>query len=150
MSVAASADPSPIGYVIECRSAWVRAQIRSVASVISVTGGLDGANVEAVLGHLSRFTTLGSPLIVDVDSADIGDSAAFEHLLATFGAQCRRHSIEWVLVAKADRCHLSPTDEQHVLHADSVAEGLQHFVWASHARRNIPQARKTRGSGRGR
>ncbi|WP_145011015.1 hypothetical protein [Mycobacterium marseillense] len=144
MSIATSGHPSPIGYVIECRGAWVRAQIRSVATVIVVTGYLDETNAEPVLGHLCRFTTLEGPLIVDVNSADIDDNGAFERLLSAFGTQCRRRGIDWALIAQAGPGCLPPVDEQHVVRADSVAEALQHFVCVIHARRHMPLARKRR------
>jgi hypothetical protein len=49
----------------------VRAQIRSVATVVAVTGRLDEANVEPVTVHLCRFTKMNGPLIVDVSSSAI-------------------------------------------------------------------------------
>ena len=107
---------APVGYVIECRGAWLRAQIRSVASVITVTGRLDQTNVEPMIGHLCRFTTLDSPVIIDVKHVDIEDnSSALERLVSTFSTQCRHRGIDWALVAEppSHRCAL-PADDRHL------------------------------------
>lgn len=138
---------APVGYVIECRGAWLRAQIRSVASVITVTGRLDQTNVEPMIGHLCRFTTLDSPVIIDVKHVDIEDnSSALERLVSTFSAQCRHRGIDWALVAEppSHRCAL-PADDRHLLCVDSVADALHHFVRVIHARPRTP-VREGRGS----
>ena len=143
MGTATSGDPSSA--VIECRGAGVKAQMRSVATVISVTGRLDAGNVEAVLGHLCRFTNLGGPLVVDVTGVhwlgDVGDGRTFERLISTLGAECHWRGVDWILVgAPASRVWLPPAEEWHALHAGSVAEALQHFIDVVHARRHMPLA----------
>ncbi|MDY6869356.1 MAG: hypothetical protein SV966_01915 [Actinomycetota bacterium] len=146
---AARNHPAPVGYVIECRGAWLRAQIRGVASVVTVTGRLDQTNVELMIGHLCRFTTLDSPVIIDVKHVDIDDNSnALEHLVSAFAAQCRHRGIDWALVAEppSHRCAL-PADDRDLLYVDSVADALHHFVRVIRARRGMP-IREGRGRSR--
>ncbi len=76
MSATVSQYTSTVGYVIECRGAQVRTQMRSVALVITVTGRLDEANAELVGASMRRFTALGSPLVTDLSGVDVGDDRA--------------------------------------------------------------------------
>jgi len=108
--------------------------------VITVTGRVDTTNVELVLGHLERFAKLETPVIIDVNSAEIDDSEAMECLLSTFGAECRRRATDWALVAPS-AVRLSLADEEHVVHRRSVVEALQHFVTLIQASRNMPVTR---------
>jgi hypothetical protein len=140
MTAAANAHTSTVGYVIECRGAWVRTQMRSVASVITVTGRLDETNVELVTENLCRFSTLGSPLVVDLSGSEIDEVHTCDHLVHAFGANCARRGVDWVVVAPFGAGGPAWTHGR-VPCADSVAEALQHFVLSIHARRTIPLAR---------
>lgn len=54
------------GHVVECHGVQIRAQLRSVATVVQVTGLVSAANRNAVLEHLSRLSLLETPLILDL------------------------------------------------------------------------------------
>jgi hypothetical protein len=140
MSVATGNFSFPVGYIIECGGAWLRAQIRNTATVITVTGRVDTTNLELLLGHLRRFAKLETPVIIDVNRAEIDDSEAIERLLSTFGAECRRRATDWALVAPS-AVRLSLADEEHVVHRRSVVEAWQQFVMLIEARRNMPVTR---------
>lgn len=60
------ASSTALGYVIECHGVQIRAQLRSVATVVQVTGSIAAANRGVVLDHLRRFTRLQTPLVVDL------------------------------------------------------------------------------------
>ena len=94
MSVAASG-PRYHGGDVECGGARVRAQIRSVAAVITVTGRLDETNVEAVVGQLCRFVRLDDPLVVDVHDVDVDAEETIERLVSAFGAECHWGGVDW-------------------------------------------------------
>ena len=127
---------SPVGYVVECRGAWVRAQIRSVATIITVTGCVDGTNVQLVADHMRRFTTLDTPLIVDLHNTDAGHRNTVDRLVAQFGDRCKERDIAWVLVAEDGNQALS--DPESVMFAHSVADALEHFARVISARRHLP------------
>jgi hypothetical protein len=54
------------GYVTECHGVQIRAQLRSVATVLQVTGLIGAANHDMILDHLRRFTRLQTPLVLDL------------------------------------------------------------------------------------
>ena len=127
---------SPVGYVVECRGAWVRAQIRSVATIITVTGCIDGTNVQLVADHMRRFTTLDTPLVVELHDTRVGHRRTVDRLVEQFGDRCKERDIDWVLVAEDGAPALS--DPQSVMRAPSVADALEHFVRVISARRHLP------------
>ncbi|MEU0499031.1 hypothetical protein [Mycobacterium sp. NPDC006124] len=65
--------------VTECHGVQLRAQLRSVAILVEVTGQLSPANRHQVSTHLRRFALVGDPLVVDllntggVDDELVGD-----------------------------------------------------------------------------
>ena len=125
---------------VECGDARVRAQIRSVAAVITVTGRLDATNVEAVVGQLCRYVHLDDPLVLDVHDVDIdGDGGGiFERLVSAFGAECHWGGVDWVLVAQSADLPSSSEDDEHIVWAESVPEALAHFAWVIDTRRHLP------------
>ena len=129
----------PFGYV-QCGGSWVRAQMRSVAVVITVTGRLDDTSVAPLAGHLARFTRLGDPLIVDVNGLDITDARSFTRLVSIIDAECHLHRAEFILVADEVGEDLVATVDDEVLLAHSLAQALQLIVWAIRARRQLPLA----------
>ncbi|GFM19364.1 MULTISPECIES: hypothetical protein [Mycobacteriaceae] len=127
---------SPLGYVVECRGAWVRAQIRSVATIVTVTGCVEGTNVQLVADYVGRFTTLDTPLIVDLQEAGSGQRRSVDRLVTEFAKRCNERNIDWVLVAGVGTESLS--DLESVQRAASVADALEHFVRVISARRRLP------------
>jgi hypothetical protein len=57
---------STFGYVIECHGVQIRAQLRSVATLVRVTGRIAPANSDLVLANLHRFALVESPLVLDL------------------------------------------------------------------------------------
>jgi hypothetical protein len=55
-----------LGPVAECHGVQLRAQLRSVATVVQVTGHLSPANREQVSRHLRRFAVVGGALVLDL------------------------------------------------------------------------------------
>ena len=50
---------TPLGYVIACHGVVIRAQLSSVATLVSVTGGCSSQWNDLVIAHLRRFTKMG-------------------------------------------------------------------------------------------
>jgi hypothetical protein len=96
--------PTQVGYTVECNGAWLRAEARGSAMVLTASGDLEDADLDALAHHLRRFLRLRSPLVVVVDGeAQIGGHVAA--LFDEFGAECRRAGVEWHLVV-GDRVEL--------------------------------------------
>jgi hypothetical protein len=65
--------------------------------VLTVSGHLEGADLDAMGQNLCRFLRLRTPLAIVVDGDTVlGGRAA--HLLDDFTTRCRRAGIEWHLV----------------------------------------------------
>jgi len=70
------------GPVTECHGVQLRAQLRSVAVLVEVTGHLGPANRDQVSSHLRRFTLVGGALVLDLLEAS-GVDAEFVRDLGT-------------------------------------------------------------------
>ena len=133
-------------YAVTCRDAWVSAQSRSVATVITVGGCLDETELEPIAAHVCRFTRLGSPLVLDVTDVTIvaddesGGSGALGALVAAFHGACSDGGVDWVLVG-AGAIGWRPQPRDSVVCAGSVAEAMAHVVRTIHDRRHLPLAR---------
>lgn len=55
-----------LGSVTECHGVQLRAQLRSVAVVVQVTGHLGVANRTLVSNHVRRFALVGGALVLDL------------------------------------------------------------------------------------
>lgn len=62
------------GPVTECHGVQLRAQVRSVAVLVEVTGRLGAANRTLVTNHVRRFALVGAALVLDLrEAAGIDD-----------------------------------------------------------------------------
>lgn len=62
------------GPVTECHGVQLRAQLRSVATLVQVTGHLSAANRRQVSSHLRRFALVGGALVLDLlDARGVDD-----------------------------------------------------------------------------
>ena len=115
--------------------------MRSVAVVITITGRLGIANVDAAAAQLARYTCLEAALILDVRGLDVDSGQLLPHLLSLFSAECHWGGVEWVLVADhADLCldHLPPVEGHDTAEAASVVDALAFCTSAIRIRRSLP------------
>ena len=61
-----AASLAALGPVTECHGVQLRAQLRSLAVLVEVTGCLGDANRTLVTNHVRRFARVGSPLVLDL------------------------------------------------------------------------------------
>ncbi|UXA07814.1 STAS domain-containing protein [Mycobacterium sp. SMC-2] len=84
--------------IFQCGGAWIRAQRRQLATVVTIRGEIDAFNVDQVGEHIRRFI-LGEDRVV----LDMGDVSQFAEagisLLETFDDDCRAEGVQWMLVA---------------------------------------------------
>lgn len=111
--------------------------MRSVAVVLDITGRLDAENVDILAAHVTRFTSLGDPLVVDIAGLQIEDDDSLLRLVSILDAECHLYAVDWVLVADAAARHRSEAAHEAVLHADSLPGALRHFIGAITSRRNL-------------
>lgn len=111
----------------DCDGAQIRAHSRQLATVVSVSGVLDDANLDRVSQHTKRFVIREKPVILDLS----GVSSASPHivsLLYDIDDACTSAGVEWsVVVSKSVRRALRLADIE--VPADpSVADALHHFA----------------------
>lgn len=82
---------------VDCGGAQVRAHYRHLATVVTVRGRIDAANVDEVSDHARRFILAKEPLVVDL-SGVTSFAAAGIWLLCVLDGDCRAAGVEWTLV----------------------------------------------------
>lgn len=119
-------------------NATVRAYYRHLATVVSVHGVIDGANVDALSDYVRRFTAAGEAVVLD-----LGDVTSFTGngmwLLCALDGQCRDIGLQWMLVpGRAVRGVLSvfSADTQFPV-AASVPQALHTLAQAIDRRRSL-------------
>jgi hypothetical protein len=141
MSIPSRRYALPIGYVIECRGAWLRIRLGSVATVITVTGSLAGDNLEIVIAHLRRFTALQSPLVLSAGDATISGEETLACLIDVVGAECDQQRLDSVFVTGANEELCDRLGDAHpAVRAETLADAFEHLDSAARARRKMPAA----------
>ena len=115
--------------------------MRSVAVVITITGRLGIANVDAAAAQLARYTCLETTLILDLRCLDVDAGQLLPHLLSLFSAECHWGDVEWVLVADHADLYLDrlPSAEgRDTAEAASVGDALAFCASMIRNRRSLP------------
>ena len=121
-----------LGYVIECHGVQLRAQLRSVATLVRVTGRISPANRDMVQAHLARFTLVQGPLVVDLLDGEGFDREVLKDLLRTIRS---KGSHVTLVVAPVMRDAVSAHDDVEVV--DSVGEALRGITERINVRRAL-------------
>ncbi|BBU22676.1 STAS domain-containing protein [Mycobacterium xenopi] len=124
--------------VIDCGGARIRAQQRHLATVVTISGVIDAANVDRVSDSSRRFILADSPFILDLSGVDcLAAQAVF--LLHRVDHDCCAARVEWALVpSHAVRQALWITNDDGVFPVvDSVHEALRYFADAIVTRRRL-------------
>jgi anti-anti-sigma regulatory factor len=136
-----SAANSPFRYgnpTVDCGGAQLRAQCRHLATVVSISGEVTDANVDALIERVRHYILAEKPVIMD-----LGDVRSFAaNGVALFEAvddMCDDAAVEWSLVASQSvlRVLRLRSDQDIVPTADSVPEALHHFSDVMSERRQL-------------
>ncbi|MDA2893610.1 hypothetical protein PDG61_22025 [Mycolicibacterium sp. BiH015] len=116
-----------LGYVIDCKGAWLRPHVGATAVRLIVSGQVDGQNCGVVRTNLHRFLKLGEPLILDLEGAVFARDEA-RTLLGGFSTECAHHFIPWaaVLDHRTRRSVGGGCADTPVFHR--IAEALAHLA----------------------
>lgn len=117
--------------------ALVRAYSRQLATVVSVSGVVDGHNLDQVLARVERHV-LDDDFILDLGGLD-AVSAESHDLVCAVERACRAAGVQWILVAAdevVDGLNLD-ADQVSCAVAQSVREALRFFADLSGVRRRI-------------
>ncbi|BBY50346.1 hypothetical protein MARA_38140 [Mycolicibacterium arabiense] len=119
----------------ECDRALVRAYSRQLATVVSVSGGVDSDNWDFVAARVGRHV-LEDDVLLDLGGVDAA-SPECRDLLYFVDDACQAAGVDWVLVAAeelVDGIGLMGEDLNCAV-ARSVREGLRYFADVNGARR---------------
>jgi anti-anti-sigma regulatory factor len=122
----------------ECDGAQVRACSRQLATVVTVTGDLDDANLDRVSQYTKRFVLREKPVVLDLSAV----SSATPHiisLLSDIDDACVAAGVEWSLIASqpVNRAVHIFDDRIELPTMASVADALHHFADVTLERRRL-------------
>lgn len=122
----------------DCDGAQVRAHCRQLATVVSITGDVDGENVDRISAHTKRFILAEKPVILDLSGVN-SFSPESVSLLYSVDEKCVAAGVEWSLIASTPvNWALRVFDDQlQVPITESVPEALNHFAEALTERRRL-------------
>jgi hypothetical protein len=89
---------SNAGRAVEFSGAQVRARCHHAATVVTLTGSVNSANIEQIASYCGRLTLAGKPMVLDMAGA-VGSCALGVRLVNILDAQCSNAGVELVVVA---------------------------------------------------
>jgi anti-anti-sigma regulatory factor len=123
---------------LDCNGAAVRAQCRSLGTVVTITGAVDSTNVDQVSEYSKRFILPDKPFVLDLSALD-SFAAQAVRLLHRVDDICSAAGLEWsVIPSQAVNTALLVTQEESSFPVfGSVHEALHFFADATSARRRL-------------
>jgi anti-anti-sigma regulatory factor len=137
-SVASYSTPRHAHLPFDCDGAAVRAQCRHLATVVTISGAVDGTNVDQVSEYSKRFILPDKPFVLDLSGLDSFATQAVR-LLYHVDAVCSAAGLQWsVIPSQAVTTALLVTHEESSFPVfGSVHEALHYFADANSARRRL-------------
>jgi anti-anti-sigma regulatory factor len=122
----------------DCNGAAVRAQCRSLGTVVTITGVVDATNVEQVSEYSKRFILPDRPFVVDLSGLDCFAAQGVE-LLDRVDDVCTATGLEWSVIPSyaVSTALLLTRDDTSFPVFGSVHEALHYFADATSARRRM-------------
>ena len=137
-SMNGAASPRHAHLPFDCNGAAVRAQCRSLGTVVTITGAVDSTNVDQVTEYAKRFILPDKPFVLDLSALDFFAAQAVL-LLHRLDDVCSVAGLEWSVVpSQAVTTALLVTQEESSFPVfGSVHEALHYFADATSARRRL-------------
>ena len=130
---------------VDCDGAQMRALCRQLATVVTVSGDINYANIDCISDYAKRFVLMEKPFVLDMSGVN-SFSAEFISLLYSLDEACYHAGVEWSVIASQPvmrTLRLSGERETFPI-AGSVAEALHHFADSiGERRRLLPLLTKT-------
>jgi anti-anti-sigma regulatory factor len=122
----------------DCGGAQIRACSRQLATVVTVTGDIDDANLDQVSQYTKRFVLREKPVVLDLS----GVSSATPHivsLLCDIDDACGAAGVEWSVIASqpVSRAVRMFDERIEMPTVESVPDALHHFADALLERRRL-------------
>jgi hypothetical protein len=122
----------------DCDGAAVRAQCRSLGTVVTITGVVDSTNVDLVSEYSKRFILPDKPFVLDLSALDCFAAQAVR-LIYRIEAVCAASGLDWAVIpSQAVNTALLVTHGESTFPVfGSVHEALHYFADATSARRRM-------------
>jgi anti-anti-sigma factor len=123
---------------VDCDGAQMRAVCRQLATVVTVTGDINEANVDHITAHAKRFALTEKPFVLDLSGVNSFSPECIS-LLYGIDEKCERVAVEW-LVIESQPVHrtLRLFGERETFPVSgSVADALHHFADSMGERRRL-------------
>ena len=130
---------------VDCDGAQMRALCRQLATVVTVSGDINYANIDCISDYAKRFVLMEKPFVLDMSGVN-SFSAEFISLLYSLDEACPHAGVEWSVIASQPvmRTLRLSGERETFPTAGSVAEALHHFADSiGERRRLLPLLTKT-------
>jgi anti-anti-sigma regulatory factor len=130
---------------VDCDGAQMHALCRQLATVVTVDGDINDANLDRVYAHAKRFVLPEKPFVLDLSAVD-SFSVESISLMYRLDEACHDAGVEWsVITSQPVMRTLRLAGERETFPiAPSVAEALHHFADSiGERRRLLPLLNKT-------
>lgn len=95
---ACSVTTRPGNAAVDYGGAQIRAYLHHLATVVTIRGEIDAANVEQISEHVRRFSLGTNPMVLDLSELSHFSGAGIS-LLCILDEDCRATGVQWALVA---------------------------------------------------
>lgn len=127
----------------DCDGVQIRPQCRQLATVVTVSGNIDGTNVDRVSGYVRRFILAEKPFVLDLNGVNTFTVQSIS-LLDTVDDACRATGVEWSLIASGPVTRMLRDEQVDFPITASVPDALNHFADVINERRQLlPLLRRT-------
>ncbi len=119
-----------------CDGASMRAQCRQLATVVTIKGDVDSANIEQIVSYVNRFILAEKPLALDLSGVNSFAPEAIS-LFFDIDERCGGLGVDWTVIASQSVIGEIHHQEVDVPLNASVPEALHHFAEGNTARRRL-------------
>ena len=119
----------------------MRAQLRHLATVLTISGDIDARNVDRVSAYATRLVPVGNGLLLDLSGVTFFAAQSIS-VLVTVGDACDNAELPWALVTShaVDRVLRISEHDDILPVASSVPDGMQYFADLARVRQQVPSS----------
>jgi anti-anti-sigma factor len=119
----------------------MRAQLRHLATILTISGDIDARNIDRVSAYATRLVPVGNALLLDLSGVTFFAAQSIS-VLVTVGDACDNAGSPWALVTSqaVDRVLRISQHDDILPVASSVPDGMQYFADLARVRQQVPSS----------
>jgi anti-anti-sigma factor len=119
----------------------MRAQLRRLATVLTISGDIDARNIDRVSSYATRLVPVGNALLLDLSGVAFFAAQSIS-VLVIVGDACDDAESPWALVTShaVDRVLRISEHDDILPVASSVPDGMQYFADLARVRQQVPSS----------